>query len=119
MSVNIQLIIGIIAILGILGVCNVVRKNGLDLRYGLIWIIVGLCIIVLDFSPGLLSAMTEFMGIELPINMLFFLGFCFSLIIMFGLTKTASDLVHKVKRLTQEIAILQKRIEELTNEKKD
>lgn len=119
MSLKIQLIIGIVAILCVLGICNMVRKNKLDLRYGLIWIIVGVCITILDFWPKLLGALTKLMGIELPINMLFFLGFCFSLIIIFGLTRTISDLVHKVKRLTQEMAIMQKRIEELTNEKED
>lgn len=119
MSINIQLVIGILAVICVLAICNLVRRNRLDLRYGLIWILVGICIAVLDFSPRLLDALTRFMGIELPINMLFFLGFCLSLIIMFGLTKTISDLVHKVKRLTQEMAILQKRIEELTDEKEN
>ena len=51
------------------------------------------------------------LGIELPINMLFFLGFCFSLIIIFSLTKTVSDLAHKVKRLTQELALLKRDME--------
>lgn len=106
MSLKIQLIIGIVAILCVLGICNMVRKKKLDLRYGLIWIIVGVCIAILDFCPQLLGVITRFMGIELPINMLFFLGFCFSLIIIFGLTKTVSDLSHKVKKLSQEIAIL-------------
>lgn len=119
MSLKLQLIIGIAAILCVLEVCNMVRKNKLDLRYGLIWIIVGVCIAILDFCPQLLGAITRFMGIELPINMLFFLGFCFSLIIIFGLTKTISDLVHKVKRLTQEMAIMQKKIEGLENEKEN
>lgn len=119
MSLKIQLIIGIVSVLCVLEICNLVRKNKLDLRYGLIWIIVGICIAILDFCPQLLGAITKFMGIELPINMLFFLGFCFSLIIIFGLTKTISDLVHKVKRLTQEMAMIQRRIEELENEQED
>lgn len=119
MSLNIQLVIGILSVICVLSICNLVRRNKLDLRYGLIWILVGICVVILDFSPRLLEALTRFMGIELPINMLFFLGFCFSLMIMFSLTKTISDLVHKVKRLTQEIAILQKRIEELTDEEEN
>lgn len=113
MSLKLQLIIGIAAILCVLEVCNMVRKNKLDLRYGLIWIIVGVCIAILDFCPQLLGAITRFMGIELPINMLFFLGFCFSLIIIFGLTKTVSELSYKVKNLTQEMALLKKDIEEM------
>ena len=108
MSLKIQIIIGVAAILCILGICNMVRKNKLDLRYGLVWIIVGVCVAILDFWPQLLKALTILMGIELPINMLFFLGFCFSLIIIFGLTKTVSELSHKVKRLTQEIALLKR-----------
>lgn len=119
MSLKIQLIIGIAALLCVLGICNMVRKNKLDLRYGLIWIIVGICIAILDFCPKLLGKITKFMGIELPINMLFFMGFCFALIIIFGLTKTVSDLVHKVKRLTQEMAIMQKKIEEMEHEKEN
>lgn len=112
MSLKIQIIIGVAAILCILGICNMVRKNKLDLRYGLVWIILGVCVAILDFWPQLLKALTNLMGIELPINMLFFLGFCFSLIIIFGLTKTVSELSHKVKRLTQEIALLEKKMKE-------
>ncbi|MCI9176148.1 MAG: DUF2304 domain-containing protein [Lachnospiraceae bacterium] len=111
MSLKIQIIIGVIMVIGVLCICNMIRKNKLDLRYGLIWILVGLCVVVLDFCPGLLNFLTDMMGIELPINMLFFLGFCFSLIIIFGLTKTVSELSHKVKRLTQEIALLKEELE--------
>lgn len=113
MSLRMQILIGVIAVFCVLGICNRVRKNKLDLRYGLIWIIVGICVAILDFWPQLLGALTRWMGIELPINMLFFLGFCFSLIIIFGLTKTVSELSYKVKNLTQEIALLKKDIEEM------
>lgn len=111
MSLRIQLLIAVITVICILAICNTVRKKKLDLRYGLIWIIVGVCVIILDAFPGILGWITSVLGIELPINMLFFLGFCFSLIIIFSLTKTVSDLAHKVKRLTQEIALLKNETE--------
>ena len=111
MTLRLQITIGVIAIVAILLICNMVRKNKMDLRYALIWIFVGGAIAVLDIWPGLLNALTKLMGIELPINMLFFLGFCFSLIIIFGLTKTVSDLSGKVKKLTQEMALLQEELE--------
>ena len=117
MSLRIQIVIAVIAVLGILSICNMVRKNKLDLRYALIWIVVGLCVVVLDAFPGLLGGITEFLGIELPINMLFFLGFCFSLLIIFGLTKAVSDLSYKIKRLTQELALLKNEIEKVEQEK--
>ena len=111
MSLRIQIVIAVAAVIGILAICNMIRKNKLDLRYALIWIVVGLCVIVLDVFPGLLGGITECLGIELPINMLFFLGFCFSILIIFGLTKAVSDLSYKVKRLTQELALLKNELE--------
>lgn len=112
MTLKLQITIGIIAILAILLICNMIRKNKIELRYALVWIIVIGCIAVLDLWPGLLGAITKAMGIEVPINMLFFLGFCFSLIIIFGLSRTVSDLSGKVKKLTQELALLKEEIEQ-------
>lgn len=110
MSLRIQIVIAVVAILGILIICNMVRKNKVDLRYALIWMVVGVCILALDVFPGLLGGITRLLGIELPINMLFFLGFCFSLLIIFGLTKAVSDLSNKIKRLTQELALLKNEV---------
>lgn len=112
MTLKLQITIGIIAILAILLICNMVRKNKIDLRYALVWIAVVGCIAVLDLWPGLLNTLTKMMGIEVPINMLFFLGFCFSLFIIFGLTRTVSNLSGKVKKLTQELALLKEEIEQ-------
>lgn len=112
MTLRLQIAIGVMAILAILLICNMIRKNKIDLRYALIWIVVIGAVAVLDLWPGLLSAITRAMGIEVPINMLFFLGFCFSLLIIFGLSKTVSDLSGKVKKLTQEVALLKEEIEQ-------
>lgn len=116
MTLRVQITIGAIAILAILLICNMIRKNKIDLRYSLIWIIVIGCVVVLDLWPGLLGTLARAMGIEVPINMLFFLGFCFSLIIIFGLSRNVSDLSEKVKKLTQELALVK---EEIDQEKKD
>jgi len=48
------------------------------------------------------------LGIASPINMLFFLGFCFSLIIIFVLTVAVSRMSVRIKTLAQEIALYEK-----------
>lgn len=111
MGFRLQVVIGVLTVIAILAICNMVRKNKMDLRYALIWIIVGGTVVVLDIWPGLLGMLANLMGIELPSNMLFFLGFCFALIIIFGLTKTVSNLSGKVKKLTQELALLKEELE--------
>ena len=115
MTLRLQITIGVAAIVAILLICNMIRKNKIDLRYSLIWISVIGCVAVLDLWPGLLEAITKAMGIEVPINMLFFMGFCFSLIIIFGLSKNVSDLSGKVKKLTQELALLKEELEQEKN----
>ena len=51
-----------------------------------------------------------------PINMLFFLGFCFSLVIIFVLTVAISRVSIRMKQLTQELALYEKKMnDELKN----
>lgn len=49
-------------------------------------------------------------------NMLFFLGFCFSLTIIFSLTISASKMSIQIKDLTQEIALYKKEQNEKVDE---
>ena len=92
-----------------------IRNKQLELKYALSWFALGIGILILDCSPKLIAAMAKIMGIGIPINMLFFFGFCFSLVVIFVLTVVVSKLTVKVKCLTQEIALMQKKGE--TNEK--
>ena len=106
MPLKLQILVGIVLVVAILGIITMVHKKKLNLKYALLWIIVGIIVLILDFCPGLLGKLSELFGIELPINMLFFLGFCFLLLIVFGLTIKVSKMSDEVKRLTQELAIL-------------
>ncbi len=112
MDIRLKLIVAAVVAAAILMVVNMVRKKRLDLRHALPWLAVGAAVLVLDFFPPIVNGLAHMMGIDVPINMLFFLGFCFSLIILFGQTLAISHLADKVKRLTQEIALLEKEKDE-------
>ena len=114
MNIKIQIIIGIIVILALGVIINMIRKKRLELRYALAWLIVGVGILVLDCFPQLISYLAKILGIASPINMLFFMGFCFSLTIIFGLTIAVSRMSIRIKNLTQEVALYMKR-EEVKN----
>ena len=107
MSVKLQVIVAVLILFALLMVGNLVRKKRLDLRYALIWFAVGGVVLVFDIFPQLLGWMTHLLGIELAVNMLFFLGFVFSLLIIFSLTMAVSRLSEKVKRLSQEMALVE------------
>ena len=98
----------IFIVLAVLYIVNQLRKKKLDYRFGLGWLLIIFCILVLTVSPKLLSMLAGFLGIILPINMLFFFGFCFIVILVFSMSMMISSLSDRVKKLSQEIAILRK-----------
>ena len=106
MDIKIQIIIAVGVIVAMCIIVNMIRKKNLELRHALTWLAVGVCILVLDCFPNLIAWISEKIGIASPVNMLFFFGFCFSLIIIFSLTIAMSRMSIRVKQLTQEIALL-------------
>lgn len=117
MSFRLQIIIAVLIIACMLIIGNMVRKKKLDLRYALIWLLVGFVVLIFDIFPQILSAVAGMLGIGLAVNMLFFMGFVFTLLIIFTLTISVSKLSDKVKRLTQEVALLEARLEKSEEQK--
>ena len=105
MTVKIQVIIAIIVIIALSIIVNMIRKKRLELRYALAWLIVGVGTLVLDCL----------VGIAAPVNMLFFFGFCFSLIIIFVLTVAISRVSIRMKQLAQELALFEKKMNDEQN----
>lgn len=119
MSLRLQVVIAIGAIAAILCIGNLVRVRRLELKYALIWFFVGILLLIFDLFPGLLQVMTQALGITLPINMLTFLGLLFVLMILFSQTIVISNLTRKCQRLTQEVGLLYKKVDDLKTEQKN
>lgn len=116
MNSRIQIIVAIVIVLALCVIVNMIRRKALELRYALTWLGVGVVVLILDLFPGLMAYLSKLMGIALPSNMLFFLGFCFSLAIIFGLTIAVSRMSNRINDLTQEMALYMKREEEWKKE---
>ena len=119
MNVRIQIIVAIGLVLALCVIINMIRKKALELRYALAWLLVGFGTLILDLFPGVMMELAKFMGIEVPSNMLFFLGFCFALIIIFVLTIAVSRMSIRIKNLTQEMALYKKYMQEKENNNKN
>ena len=109
MNIRIQIIIAVLIIIALIVIINMIRKKALELRYSLAWLAVGAGVLILDLFPGFMEWLSDLMGIASPVNMLFFLGFCFSLIIIFILTIAISRMSVRIKNLAQELALLDKK----------
>ena len=116
MTVRLQVVIAA-AILVVLAVLvNMIRRKSLELKYALPWMLVMAALFVFACAPQLLNVVSEFLGIYAPVNMVFFLGFCFSLLIIFSLTVALSRLSNSVRTLDQIVALNEKKLEELEQE---
>ena len=116
MTFKLQMIVGVILIIGLIAIINMIRRRQLDLKYALSWLIAIFFVLVLDIFPILLTKLSGFLGIWAPVNMIFFLGFCFSLMIIFILTVTLSRMSERVRKLAQAVAINEEKIELLMKE---
>ena len=108
MTLKIQIIIAVIVICALIIIVNMIRKKRLELKYALTWLIIGVGTLILDGFPQVMIWLAKLVGIANPVNMLFFFGFCFSLIIIFGLTVSVSRMSIRIKELAQEIAVYEK-----------
>ena len=106
MSLRLQGVIAIAAVVAILYIGNLVRIRRLELKYALIWFFVGILLLIFDLFPGLLQVLT-------------FLGLLFVLMILFSQTIVISNLTRKCQRLTQEVGLLYKKVDDLKTEQKN
>lgn len=114
---QIILIVGILLILLI--ILNMIRKRKLELKYSLVWLIVLVFLLVMACMPEKLQEIATALGIYSPVNMIFFLGFVFSLVIIFVLTVTVSRLSARIRRLAQIVAMMNQYMGEEKTEEKD
>lgn len=115
MDIKTQVIVAVLIIIALGNIINMIKKKALELRYALAWLTVGVGVLILDFFPSTIERLASVMGIETPINMLFFLGFCFSLGIIFVLTVAISRISVRIKKMAQELARYERRMQD--NEK--
>ncbi len=115
MNTRLQILVILIALLAILFIVNKIRRKSIELKYSLLWLLLGAAVILLACFPKVSNWVSGMLGISNPMNMMFFAGFCFTLPIIFSLSMSVSRLSNKVKKLTQEIGLLSQKIDELEN----
>ena len=117
MNIRTQIMVAVFAAAALFLLIYMIRGNRLKLKYALSWFVLAVGILIFGCFPSLTSLLADFLGIETPVNALFFAGFCFSLIIIFSLTVVVSRLSVSLKRLAQETALLKKELEEVRKER--
>lgn len=89
------------------------KKRALELKYTLIWFVAGAVMLVLVVFPQLMTWIIRALGIQSSMNGLYIALIAFIIMILMTLTSIVSRLAYKTKILTQEIALIEKRVREL------
>lgn len=108
MDNRVKILIIMIAFFFFMFISKLLKRKKIDFKYALAWSALVVVIVILTLTPGLLEWISQNVGIASPVNMLFFFGFCLALCMIFSLSITVSHLNDRVKKLTQELAILKK-----------
>lgn len=95
------------------------KQKALNLKYTLLWIVAGVVMGVLVIVPELLVFIIRIFGIQDNMNGLFIFAIGFIIMILLSLTSIASRQNRKIRTLTQEMSILDKKIRELEQKAAD
>lgn len=93
------------------------KKKSLSLKYSLLWITTGIIMGVIALFPQIIYVFVELIGIQTPVNGLYAICIFMMMLILISLTSIVSKQTERIKNLTQYIAILEKDVRELTNDK--
>lgn len=116
MTLQLRIILFILVILALILFFHRIKNQKLALQYSLSWLGLLVILLIVVLFPDLLYHFSNAVGIELPINMIFFLGFIFTLLIIYNLTAAISKMSNEIKDLTQKIALMEKELHD--NEKR-
>lgn len=97
---------------------EMIKRKKILLKYALLWLTFDILIILSVLLPGLLRFLCNILGIEVISNMLFFFGFILLTGICLALTSIISNQKLKITTLSQELAILEKKVNEIDKENK-
>ena len=110
------MILGAVALLLIIFLF--LKRGLMSVKYSLLWLALAVGLVVFALFPYVVYVLRDLLDIEMPVNLVFLLMFCFVLVVLLSLSIAISQLADKCKRLTQANAILEKRVRELEQQQK-
>ena len=112
-SLMISIILFIIIMIGF------IKRDNINIKYALLWLISGFLVLIAILIPNLLEKISHFLGFELMSNMIFFVAILVLFALSLSFTIIISKQTQKIRLLIQEISLLKTKMEGMEkNEKK-
>lgn len=113
---NLRITLGISLVIYFGLILLFLKKRAIELKYTLLWLLAGGCMTILIVFPSILPAFLYLLGITENMNGLFIICIAFLMMLCMALTSIVSRQTGKIRKLTQDMAILEKEIREIRNE---
>jgi hypothetical protein len=109
-NLKLQFILLAFSIIVLYQFINMIRKYSLELKYALLWLLIGIVNLILVVFPSIIFYISNTLGIQEPVNALFLLGIISLFTILFSLTIALSRSSNKIKDMSQDIGILKQEV---------
>lgn len=110
---KLQLILFLFSLLTFLLLLNMIKKQKIELKYTLLWLLLSFTSILLSIFPKITYKVSKILSIETPVNTLFLFSIIGSFLIIFSLTVAMSRNSNKIKDLSQEVGLIKEELLEL------
>ena len=108
MTAHLQLFMILGAVVLLLIIFALLKRGLMSVKYSLLWLLLAVGLVIAAAFPYVVYVLRDLLDIEMPVNLVFLLMFCFVLVVLLSLSIAISQLADKCKRLTQANAILEK-----------
>ena len=112
MTPQLQLFMVLGALMLLCIIFTLLKRGLMSVKYSLLWLLLAVALVIAAAFPYVIYVLRDVLSIEMPVNLVFLLMFCFVLVVL-SLSIAITQLAEKCKRLTQANAILEKRVRDL------
>jgi hypothetical protein len=109
-SVEVVALVGSVLVLA--GIVELLRRRQLGEKYAVLWLVVGVILLIFTVFPGLLTWLANGLGVDVPTNLLFFVGILFLVGMVLHLSWEVSRLENETRKLAEDIAILRLEVDQ-------
>jgi len=119
MQLPLRIALIIVTIIYLFLILKAIKNKKIQISYSIFWIITGFILIIALLIPNAIENISNLLGFELSVNMIF----CCTIFLSFYLIFCLNTLVAKENKkniaLIQELSILKKRVDELERKQEE
>jgi hypothetical protein len=107
-------VLGIVAsLLVLVVVVELLRRRHLRERHAVWWFVAGLLALIVSIFPSTLLWLSGLLGVQVPTNLIFFVSIAILFLVCLQASAELTQLESKTRRLAEQAALLELRIEQL------